>query len=180
MPSLTIEEIAIFSPFKTDNFVETGTCMGDTINNVKSSFETVCSIEISHIYYKLAQERFKNDSNVVILNGDSSLVLENVCKIITKPTFFWLDGHWSGGNTGRGAKDCPLLEELIQINKHCKTKCIVAIDDVRLFGKNMNEDWSDITKEKLINSVHSRLASCTYFSSELHSEDRMVLVLNEI
>ena len=38
MPSLTINEINLFSPFKTNIFIETGTYMGDTIENIKNDF----------------------------------------------------------------------------------------------------------------------------------------------
>jgi hypothetical protein len=179
MPSLTLDEIKKYSPFSTLTFVETGTYMGNTVNNVKSYFDTVYSIEINENYANKAIERFKSNDNVHIIKGDSSVEIEKLCKNIDTPTFFWLDGHWSGGDTGKGDKDCPLIEEINHIVNFCKNKCIIAIDDVRLFGTKINEDWSYISRETLLKIVEPRLESCNYYPSECHPEDRMVLVLKK-
>ena len=127
-----------------------------------------------------ASKRFINEEKIKILQGDSSEQLTPICKSIEEPSFFWLDGHWSGGNTAQGAKDCPLFEELSQIMEYFKPKCIIAIDDVRLFGTKNNEDWSNITRENILNIVGSRLDSCKYFPSYLYPEDRMVIVLKSL
>jgi hypothetical protein len=180
MPSLTIQEINQFSPFKSDIFIETGTNLGDTVNIVKSHFKKVYSIELSDKYATLARERFKDDKNVFILKGDSSELLVPLCTSIEQPVFFWLDGHWSNGDTAKGVKDCPLMEELYNIVTYCKVGCTVAIDDVRMFGTNLNENWSDITRESVLNVVKGRMESCQYYPSTIHPEDRMVIVLRSI
>ena len=54
-------------------------------------------------------------------------------KELKKPALFWLDGHYSGGETARGKKDTPILEELITIFG-AKEEHIILIDDARLFG----------------------------------------------
>jgi hypothetical protein len=135
------------------------------------------SIELSEIYVKKARKRFINNNKVCIIHGDSSVILKTLNKI-NGDIFFWLDGHWSGGDTARGELDCPLLDELKIINDNYKQKCIVVIDDSRLFGTNKNENWSSITKENILNIVKDRLISCEYFPSSCHVEDRMVLHLN--
>ena len=61
-----------------------------------------------------------------------------------------------------------------------KFDCIITIDDVRLFGTKINEDWSDITRERILDLVKERLISCEYFPSNLYEEDRMVLTLKSI
>lgn len=177
MPSLTLKEVVEYSPFSTKFFVETGTYLGDTIENVKYYFDKIYSIELDKNYASRASDRFINEKHVNIINADSSDALFEICKNIECPAFFWLDGHWSGPGTAKGAKDCPLLEELEQIMNNCKQKCVVAIDDVRLFGTNGNEDWSSITRESVLNLVESRLETCTYYPSDLDKEDRMVLIL---
>ena len=180
MPSLSVEEIQQYSKYKADIFIETGTYLGDTTNNALKYFDNVYTIELSPYYAQMARDRFKNNLNLSIIEGDSSKVLYNLCNIITKSVFFWLDGHWSGGNTARGSIDCPLLEEIKIINNNLKSKCIIAIDDVRLFNTNINENWSGITRDNILEIVKSRLESCTYYPSQYNPEDRMVLHLNEI
>jgi hypothetical protein len=69
---------------------------------------------------------------------------ENKEKVI-----FWLDGHFSSGDTGKGINDCPLIEELRVIDSNCHNSLII-IDDYRLFGTNSAEDWTDITYDKVI------------------------------
>jgi hypothetical protein len=61
-----------------------------------------------------------------------------------------------------------------------KQECIITIDDVRLFGTNINEDWTDITREKILELVKDRLVSYKYFPSYLYNEDRMVLTLKQL
>jgi hypothetical protein len=180
MPSLTLEEIQQYCIKKPNIFVETGTYMGDTVNNVLSNFNKIYSIELSPNYSILAENRFKKYKHVSIVNGDSSKLLNHICKLINEPVFFWLDGHWSGGDTAQGSKDCPLLEELKAINENLKSDCIIAIDDVRLFGTHINENWLDITRQKILDIVTDRVISCKYYPSHLNPEDRMVIHLKPV
>jgi hypothetical protein len=181
MPSLTFQEIQTYcTPNKPRVFIETGTHMGDTINNVLNHFDKIYSIELSPTYAGKSQNRFKDQTHVTIINGDSAQILVSLCKIVQEPAFFWLDGHWSGGDTAQGSKDCPLLEEVKAINDNLMSECTIAIDDIRLFGTKQNEDWLDITREAILNIVKDRLVSCKYYPSEIHPEDRMVIQLNSI
>jgi len=67
--------------------------------------------------------------------GDSATELGKIVQSVTGHSIFFLDGHWSGDNTGKGIKDCPLLEEINHIKTHHKGSAIIIIDDVRIFGK---------------------------------------------
>ena len=107
-------------------------------------------------------------------------MLKQILNELNDSVFFWLDGHWSGGDTAQGKLDCPLIEEISIINDTCTSKCIIAIDDVRLFGTNINEDWSNITRDNILHIVKNRLLSCEYFPSNLYSEDRMILHLDQL
>ena len=180
MPSLTIDEVLRFSKWKSNVFIETGTYLGETISNVVNNFDRVYSIELSSNYAQKAIEKFKNNAKVKIIQGDSSVVIGDLADKVNDSVFFWLDGHWSSGDTARGDLDCPLLEEVKQINNKYKNKCILAIDDVRLFGTYVTEDWSNITSDSVLNIVKDRLVSCDYFPSHLNSEDRMVLHLRDL
>jgi hypothetical protein len=178
MPSLTIQEIYQFSKFKTINFVETGTLLGETIENVSAYFENIFTIELSPHYARCARERFHSQSHIRVIEGDSSKMIGPLCETLNTPTFFWLDGHYSSGDTAQGEKDCPLLEEIQEIVVKCKPACIIAIDDVRLFNKKAGEDWTGITREAILQLVQSRLESVSYFPSVHFIEDRMILHLH--
>jgi len=134
--------------------VETGTYMGDMVEAQKKRFKKIFSIELDIKLYNMAKERFKNDNNVILFQGDSSVVLPDVLLNISEPTIFWLDGHFSGGITARGKKDCPIFEELGSILEKNKTNHVILIDDAILFvGKG---DYPAI--EDLIRYVKSKNA----------------------
>jgi hypothetical protein len=180
MPSLTVKEVKDFSKWNTETFIETGTHMGDTTANMINEFEKLYSIELSENYASKAMVRFSSDNKVKIIQGDSVDVLNNLSTEVRGNIFFWLDGHWSGGDTARGSLDCPLLEEIKIINEKYEGNCIIAIDDVRLFGTNINENWLNVTRDSVLEIVKNRLVYCDYFPSYLDSEDRMVLHLKRL
>ena len=59
-------------------FVETGTCLGDTVESLKNDFDRVFSIELSNQLAARAQRRFASDANVTIVQGDSSKELHKL------------------------------------------------------------------------------------------------------
>ena len=92
------------------------------------------------------------------------------------PSIFFLDGHWSGEDTGRGYKDCPLYEELSCIMKFFEPTCIIIIDDVRLFGKGLRIgdeicDWEDINVGCILNLMKSRIEKHYFLPSHLDPSD---------
>ena len=119
--------------FKLTTFVETGTYLGDMVNVAKGRFSRVYSIELSSELAANAQRRFATDKNVTILAGDSSELLPSILAEINTPCLFWLDGHFSGGNTARGNSDYPILGELTHIAGHSISGHVILIDDARLF-----------------------------------------------
>jgi hypothetical protein len=116
--------------------VETRTYLGDMVEAQKKFFSKIYSIELSVRLYNRARRRFKKDKNVVIMQGDSGVVLSKI-KELNEPAIFWLDGHYSGGMTAKGDKECPIFEELEAIFAGEKQNHILLIDDARLFvGQN--------------------------------------------
>ena len=91
-----------------NTFIETGTYLGDTLDFFKNSFINLISIELSGEYYTKAVDRFKDIKNIKIINGDSGEKLSEILKTINEPCLFWLDGHYSSGDTARGEKDTPI------------------------------------------------------------------------
>jgi hypothetical protein len=180
MPALTELDIMNMMKFPCQIFVETGTYFGKTTNIAKNIFQKVHTIEIKKELFENARAKFSNNSNVICHLGDSSILLEDICKTLDKPTCFWLDGHWSAGDTGKGLKNVPLYEELQLIIKNCSQKCVILIDDCRLFEKTdpCVDGWELINKNTILEIVKSRLDSYSFYPSALHPEDRMVIVLN--
>lgn len=115
-------------------FVETGTYLGGTVQSVRHHFAKVYSVELSKELFQRADKRFRNTSNVKILHGDSGIELNAIIPLVVGRAIFWLDGHYSGGNTACGATSCPLVAELDVIGRHERTDHVILIDDARLFG----------------------------------------------
>ena len=67
------------------------------------------------------------------MQGDSSKVLPELLDKIKKPCLFWLDGHYSGGITGKGDLNTPILNELKSIFSHQIKDHVILIDDARCF-----------------------------------------------
>jgi hypothetical protein len=165
-------------------FVESGTHVGNTIIPLDNFFQKLHTIEIKKEFYESTKQKYKGNKIQFHL-GDASIILKDICKIITSPVIFFLDGHWSAGNTGRGDKDCPLYEELSCIMTYCNHKCIIIVDDCRLFGKGPsynNEvcNWEDINATNILSLVDKRLNNHYYASSELYEKDRLILHLDSI
>ena len=116
--------------------VETGTYLGDTLYGVAPYFEQLYSIELSQYYYHFAQKRFNKFDKINLLQGDSGKVLKELVPKLKSPALFWLDGHYSGGLTAKGDKECPVYEELNSIFLSPYNH-VIFIDDARLFiGKD--------------------------------------------
>jgi len=160
-------------------FVETGTYMGETTKVASGLFETVHTIEIAPHFYDKAKNLFSG-TNVTCHLGDSSILLNDICQTLDRPTCFWLDGHWSAGNTGKGIKNVPLYEELEIIMSRCSQPCVILIDDCRLFGKTdpYVDGWEAISVEKILELVTPRIKSHSFFPSNLHPADRMAIVIS--
>jgi len=126
-----------------DIFVETGTYLGEMVKAQMDNFKEIISIELDAKLYIKAVKKFNKYGYIKILNGDSGKVLREIVPTLKENAIFWLDGHYSGGITARGDKDCPIFEELESILKS-KLNHIVLIDDARLF--NGEGDYPTIKK----------------------------------
>jgi hypothetical protein len=111
--------------------IETGTYRGRTARALASVFDSVITIELSQSLHERAASTLGNSPQVEAMHGHSSEVLRKVVRGDI-PTLYFLDGHWSGGNTEGTDDECPLLDELAAIGAGHQDDCIV-IDDARLF-----------------------------------------------
>jgi hypothetical protein len=140
-------------------FVETGTFLGDTVAAVKSLCERVVSIEIQPELHWLATRRFMNDDNVELICGDCVHELPLVLRTIQRPAVFWLDGHYSGGATGRGIQSDPIITSLRQIGMHAVRNHTLLIDDARCFtSQDDSPAFSDVIRELHSINPHYRLS----------------------
>jgi hypothetical protein len=116
--------------------VETGTLHGDMVAAMQPYFQKIISIELSDRFYREACRRFEGVANVELIHGDSAKEIARVVARLREPALFWLDAHYSGGNTARGDNDTPVGEELRAILKPGLPDHVILIDDARCFGND--------------------------------------------
>lgn len=116
-------------------FVETGTYLGDMLEAVQYDFEMLYSCELVPFIHDLAVKRFQNRDNIHIVLGDSTFALPRIMEAIDAPAIFWLDGHYSGGDTGWSDVNggCPIYDELKTVFDS-PFKHTIVIDDARCFN----------------------------------------------
>lgn len=119
--------------YKPRIMVETGTLLGDMVEAMKHRFDRIYSIEISPELAHKAQQRFARDAHVEIIENDSAIALRELVPKLGEPALFWLDGHYSGGTTGKGEKETPIMEELETILSS-DIAHVILVDDARCFG----------------------------------------------
>jgi hypothetical protein len=121
--------------FQLRQFIETGTYVGDTLAYIAEDVEVTCtSVELAESYYQLAKQRFASYGNVTIIKGDSGTVLPSLVQSLQTSALFWLDGHYSGGNTAQGVADTPVSSELRAILDSPIKSHVILIDDARCFN----------------------------------------------
>jgi hypothetical protein len=155
-------------------FIETGTLNGSTTLRVEPYFDKLHSIEISKKYHSYTKNKYLGHKINFIL-GDSSLVFIQLLPTITDNCVFFLDGHWSGGDTGRSIKDCPLNEEITQINDLFQHDAIIIITRFSLFGVSSPHDWSNINKYKLLAILQPRIKRVYHLDNESVKNDLLII-----
>jgi FkbM family methyltransferase len=138
------------SNFSLQQFIETGTYLGETTYWASQLFERVITIEYSKTLYENAIERYQQQKNIQFLFGDTRSRLREIVPDLASPSVFWLDAHWCGWVTYGETDECPLLEEIEIINQSDQDHFIL-IDDARLFLSppplpHVAQQWPDITE----------------------------------
>ena len=136
-PAPTVVKRGVLKRHGFGTWIETGTYEGDTTAFLSDlGAPHVFSIEPSLQLYDLASIRFANNSGVTILHGPSEELMPSVIENVAGDVSFWLDGHFSGGQTFRGENDSPIREELSEISAQLPRlgRVAILIDDFRLFG----------------------------------------------
>ncbi|HZK82032.1 MAG TPA: hypothetical protein VFC46_13215 [Humisphaera sp.] len=113
-------------------FIEGGTFRGKTAKWAASHFQQVITIEASQAVYDRLKPEHPLHPNVKFLFGDTRKLLPSIIGELDAPAIFWLDSHWSAGDTFGAGDECPVLQELEIINSS-PFEHIILIDDARLF-----------------------------------------------
>lgn len=129
--------------YNLDVFVETGTYRGEMIEHVRNDFRKIYSIELGAEHVKHARKRFHYYGHVNIFQGDSAVMLDAVSRMIDEPALYFLDAHYSGGDTYRTNPDSrtPVWEEMEQIiERHERGEfnheSVILIDDAKDFDES--------------------------------------------
>ncbi len=133
-PQFVKESVFLRHAVPNAPWIETGTFWGATTRFLADRFPHVHTIEPSARYYKQAVETFKG-RNVDVINAPSEEALPALLPRLSGSLNFWLDGHYSAGDTFKGETECPVEPELIAIAASLGhlDQVSILIDDVRLF-----------------------------------------------
>lgn len=133
-PQVVKQKVFLKYGLKDAVWVETGTYFGSTTSYLSCFFPHVYTIEPEPGLYAAACKRFEG-KNVTVYNGVSEYIFPTLLPKLSGNVNFWLDGHYSAGITYKGEKDCPIEDELIEIEKNFDNfdKLTILIDDVRCF-----------------------------------------------
>jgi hypothetical protein len=123
--------ISLQRHYQIENFIETGTYMGECAAWAAQRFARVWTIEIRADYQVEARKKTGEPPNVKFLLGNSADLLAGVCAELQSPAICWLDAHSGGGYFGPG-ENCPLLSE-IDVIACAPQQHILFIDDARAF-----------------------------------------------
>lgn len=142
--------------FHISTFVETGTFMGNTVNNALPFMKHIYSIELAPHLYEQAVEKFKEYTQVKIMLGSSDqLFPELLAKIDRSQRIcFWLDGHYSEGETAKGNKFTPLVEELEAIKNAEIKNALILVDDIRACIESATDYPSVRELKELIRAIN--------------------------
>jgi hypothetical protein len=119
--------------YRLRTFVETGTYTGEMVQAMSAHVDRIISIEVAPSLHAQAALRFAGQRHIQLLRGDSADLLPAVLESLDGPALFWLDGHYMGEGSGRGAEDTPVMAEMTALVGHHVRGHVVLIDDARLF-----------------------------------------------
>ncbi len=140
-----------------DVLVETGTFYADTVRGLRKDFRQIYSIELDDHLYGMAVARCKRQANAVLLQGDSGKRIADVIARLTGPALFWLDAHYSAGETARGDEDTPIRAELTAVLGDGRPH-VVLVDDMREFVNNA-QDYPTLDAVRQIARDHDYMMS---------------------
>lgn len=144
-------------------WIETGTWHGDTTVFLAQFARHVWTIEPGPSLAQAASLRFADQPNVSVIEGLSETSLDGILAQVSGDVCFWLDGHYSAGDTYQGPVDTPIVAELDIITRHLDRLGHVAvlIDDVRCFDPNVPAYSHYPTRSSLVDWADSHQLTWT-------------------
>ena len=137
-PQFVKEKILTEYNLSNSTWIETGTLVGDTAKFLSKIGKHIITIEPSLKFYNISKKNLSKYSNVELINNSSENCLNEILSNLrdVKNICFWLDGHFSGGDTFQGSDDTPILKELDAIEQHLQSfeSVSILVDDFRLFN----------------------------------------------
>jgi hypothetical protein len=109
--------------------------------------------------------------------GSSQNELKNMIKDINVQMTFWLDGHWSGGNTAKGDINSPLVYELETIKNHNIKNHIILIDDLRMFPVAQDEYGFDLDLNKIKKIILGINSKYEFFYADGHVPNDILVAI---
>ena len=105
------------------------------IEALKDEFDQIFSIELDKDLYVGAVRKFSGYKHINLYYGDSSEELSKVTQELHAPALFWLDAHYSKGETAHGAKATPIIDEITHVLNSDEAH-VILVDDARMFGSD--------------------------------------------
>ncbi len=136
--------------YNSKNFIETGTYTGIAVDYaIQFKFDTILSIELIKDFADKCKEKFKNNTNVTIINDTS---VNGLSVLPSGNSIFWLDAHlpnfYRPEYNGNYLSDIstPLQKEL-ELIKSIRdiSQDVFIIDDLRIYERGPFEqgEWLD-------------------------------------
>jgi predicted O-methyltransferase YrrM len=119
-------------------FIETGTFEGETSKAMNDLFDELHTIEASEKYFDISKENLK-ESKIKVHLGESPRILETLVRDLRDSfVVFFLDAHYSSGETYGDYLEQPLLKEISVILKYRNfNETLILIDDARLLNGHL-------------------------------------------
>ena len=140
----------INSILPSDTFIESGTYLGQTAAKAAHCFEEVHTVELEDAFYQQSVENLRSYANVRVYHGDTVEIFKRLMPQLAsqkRRMIFWLDGHFmSCMSDAENVEDIsiegeytPIMQELRLIKENNLDEAILLIDDVRLFGTQLED-----------------------------------------
>ena len=147
-------KLEVLKKYLNKVFIETGTYdASGTLVAVEAGFPFIITMEICPRLFQFSCERLKPTKNVMMLLGDSAVLLPPVLQGVEHRCTFWLDAHQPQDGTPHQGdwENCPLRQELDTIASHPIKNHTILIDDVDYMGTGHLDNLTlDMVKERIL------------------------------